>query len=81
MPTGAGDGLVPNLIEWDKGCPHPATTAPPGAELLQLRGYHPVPESILPMLRTLGIDLEVRIADTPKLVAILNAPYGPIELT
>ncbi len=81
MPTGAGDGLVPNLIEWDKGCPHPATTAPPGVELLQLRGYHPVPESILPMLRTLGIDLEVRIADTPKLVAILNAPYGPIELT
>ncbi|MDJ0955030.1 MAG: VOC family protein [Acidimicrobiia bacterium] len=81
MPTGAGDGLVPNLIEWDEGCPHPSATSPTGVELLQLRGYHPVPESIAPMLRALGVELEVRVGDTPRLVAILDAPYGPVELT
>lgn len=81
LPTGAGDGLVPNLIEWDDGTPHPADTSPTGVELLQLRGYHPKPESITPMLAALGVDLEIRLGGTPKLVAILDAPYGPIELS
>lgn len=81
MPMGAGDGLVPNIIEWDAGCPHPSTTSPTGIELLQLRGYHPVPESITPMIKALGVELEVRIGDTPKLVAVLDSPYGPVELT
>ncbi len=81
LPVGAGDGLVPNLIEWDDGCPHPSDTSPTGVELLQLRGYHPVPESITPMLRALGVDLEVRVGAVPRLVAILDAPYGPVELT
>lgn len=80
IPTMAGDGLVPNLIEWDPGTPHPSDTSPEGVELLQLWGYHPVPESIEPMLSALGVDLEVRVAETPKLVAILDSPYGPIEL-
>ncbi|MDX2344319.1 MAG: VOC family protein [Acidimicrobiia bacterium] len=80
-PTGAGDGLVPNLIEWDEGCPHPAATSPGGVELLQLRGYHPAPESIQPMLDAVGVQLELRVADVPKLVAILDSPYGPIELS
>lgn len=80
-PTGAGEGLVPNLIEWDEGCPHPAATSPSGVELVQLRGYHPVPESVQPMLDALGAELEMRVADVPKLVAILDSPYGPIELT
>jgi len=81
MPTGVGEGLVPNLIEWDKGCPHPAGTSPEGVELLQLRGYHPVPESVRPMLDALGVQLEIRIAEKAKLVAILDSPNGPIELT
>jgi hypothetical protein len=80
-PTGAGEGLIPNLIEWDEGCPHPAETSPTGVELVQLRGYHPVPESTKPMLDALGTELEVRIGAEPKLVAILDSPYGPIELT
>jgi len=81
MPTGIGDGLIPNLIEWDEGCPHPSGTSPKGVELLQLRGYHPVPESIRPALDALGIELEIRVAEDVKLVAILDTPYGPVELT
>ncbi len=81
MPTGAGDGLVPNLIEWDEGCPHPSDTSPEGVELLQLRGYHPNPEAVRPMVAALGVELAFRIGDKPRLVAILDSPYGPIELT
>jgi hypothetical protein len=81
LPTGAGDGLVPNLIEWAEDSAHPAATAPGGIELLGLRGYHPVPESVIPFLEALDVDLEVRVGDTPRLVAILDAPYGPVELS
>lgn len=81
MPTGAGDGLVPSLIEWDDGCPHPATTSPTGVELVDMWGQHPVPESVTPMLEALGVDLEVRAGDIPKLVVILETPNGPVELT
>lgn len=81
LPTGAGDGLVPNLIEWDDDHDHPSDTSPKGVELLELRGYHPMPETIQPTLRALGVELEVRIAEKPRLVAILDSPYGPIELS
>ena len=81
LPTGAGEGLVPNLIEWDEGSPHPSETSPRGIELISLRGYHPVPESVRPMLAALGIDLEIRVAETTKLVAVLDSPLGPIELS
>jgi hypothetical protein len=80
MPTGDGDGLVPNLIEWDPGSPHPSMTAPAGLELVQLRGYHPAPESVQPMLAALRADLEIRVAERSRLVAILDSPYGPVEL-
>jgi hypothetical protein len=81
LPTGAGDGLVPNLIEWDGDTPHPAGTSPGGIELLQLVGYHPMPGSIDKMLKALGVELELRLADVPKLMAILDTPYGPVELS
>ena len=81
LPTMAGDGLVPSLIEWDAGCPHPAETSPEGVELLQLIGYHPSPDTIQPMLDALRVDLEVRVGDSPRLVALLDSPNGPIELS
>jgi hypothetical protein len=81
LPTGAGDGLVPNLIEWDEGTPHPATTSPEGLELVQLRGYHPHPDTVVAKMNALRIDLEIRTSDTPRLVAVLITPNGPVELT
>ncbi len=81
MPTMAGDGLVPNLIEWDEGVPHPANTSPEGVTLTELVGYHPLPESIQPMLEALRVDMEIRLGDTPRLVALVESPYGSVELT
>jgi hypothetical protein len=81
LPTMAGNGLVPNLIEWDAGCPHPSETSPGGVELLELTGYHPSPESILTMLDALRIDLELKVGDAPRLVALLDSPRGRVELS
>ena len=80
FPTGSGDGLVPNLIEWDD-CPHPADTSPQGVELVELVGFHPNPGSINTMLKALGVELEVRAAAAPGLMAVLETPYGPVELS
>jgi hypothetical protein len=33
------------------------------------------------MLEALRVDLEIRVSAKPKLVAILDSPYGPIELS
>lgn len=81
LPTMAGDGLVPNLIEWDEGCPHPAETSPDGVELVELTGYHPSPQTIQPMLDALRVDLELRLGEKPRLVALLDSPHGPVELS
>ncbi len=81
LPTMAGDGLIPNLIEWDPDCPHPAETSPGGVELLDLLGYHPAPSKIQPMLDALRVDLEVRVGEVPRLVAVLDSPHGPVELS
>ena len=77
----AGNGLVPSLIEWDPGCPHPAETSPGGVELRELIGYHPSPDAIQPMLDALRVDLELRVGDVPRLVALLDSPNGPVELS
>ena len=81
LPTMAGNGLIPNLIEWDADCPHPAETSPGGVVLRELIGYHPSPGTIQPMLDALRVDLEVRVADAPRLVALLDSPNGPVELS
>lgn len=80
MPTGAGDGLVPNLIEWDEGCPHPSETSPAGLELVELRGHHPHPESVEAMLEALGVELAIHPASEPALSALIETPIGLIEL-
>lgn len=80
MPTGAGDGLVPNLIEWDEGCPHPSETSPGGLELVELRGYHPTPDVILRLLEAIGVELTVEPAPTASLSALIDTPLGPVEL-
>ena len=54
-----GDGLVPFLIEWGEGTPHPAKTSTQGARLLELSLFHPRPAEVQPMLSALHIDILV----------------------
>ena len=72
-------GVVPFLIDWGES-PHPATTAASGCTLLELRGLHPEPAAVLPVLRVLGAELEIEQAETPGLVARLQTPRGVVEL-
>ena len=75
----AGDGLVPFLIDWGSA-PHPSVIAPQGCSLLSLRGEHPEPELVKPLLQALEVDLDVAKGRAPTLVATLQTPNGEIDL-
>ncbi len=80
-PDRPGDGLVPFLIEWLPGAPHPSETAPLGCTLVSLQGRHPDLESVATALVALGIDLQMEWADSPALIGTLETPAGRVQLS
>ncbi len=81
-PTGDREGgVVPFLIAWGT-TPHPAGGIPGGASLgLTMEGLsveHPDPERIRQWLKVLELEVPVREAPAPALVAVLNTPLGQV---
>jgi len=78
-----GGGVIPFLIDW-KQSTHPATAmADSGCSLAGLRGFHPRPETILPILESLGAAplIELKISESgPCLAAFIETPCGLREL-
>ena len=72
-------GPIPFLITWG-GVPHPAVDAPAGLRLTKLLVEHPRPTQIRTALAAMGIDVEVRQAPRPALVARIGGPNGESEL-
>jgi hypothetical protein len=79
FPTGAGDGLVPFLIDWGES-PHPSLDAPGGLTLVSLRGEHTDPDTVIPLLRALEVEMEVTKGPSRALIALLDTPNGRVEL-
>ncbi|HSR46530.1 MAG TPA: VOC family protein [Anaerolineales bacterium] len=77
--TVVAGGLVPFFIDWGTG-PHPAATAPRGAELVSLRGEHPDAQGVRRALDVLGIDLSVQPGGQPRLIAVLATRSGEVTL-
>ncbi|KVO95234.1 VOC family protein [Burkholderia ubonensis] len=76
---GAGDGLVPSLIQWD-GPRHPSDALPrDGVALKALKGIHPRADTVREQLDWLGaahlLDLEAGDG-APALVAEFDTPQG-----
>jgi hypothetical protein len=73
------DGILPFFIDWQSSS-HPATSAAAGAELISFFGEHPEPERVKQALAALDLDLEVRHAPEPALVAVLRTARGEFQL-
>lgn len=71
--------LVPFLIDWGD-TEHPSRSSPSGLTLVELRGEHPDPGSVLPTLAALGVELPVDPGPEPALVARLATPRGELVL-
>jgi len=76
----AGDGLVPFLIQWGEGAPHPAGDAPAGCWLIRLGAEHPQPDLLRAMLAAVDVDLPVTGGPAPALAAEIETPRGRIVL-
>lgn len=77
---GAGDGVLPTLIQWDTAA-HPAGRLPAtGLALSALKARHPRPSPIREQLAWLGVshlvELDDTPADMPTLTAEIETPAG-----
>ena len=72
-------GLVPFLIDWGDA-KHPSTTAVGGATLTSWHGEHPDVEAVRTAHALMGVELELRQASEPALVAVIEGPSGSITL-
>lgn len=80
---GAGEGLLPTLIQWDS--PHHPSESLPSSDcaVTALRGFHPRASVLSEQLQWLGGDALIRIEDTlvePSLAAEIETPDGPRTL-
>jgi Glyoxalase-like domain len=73
------EGIVPFFINWGDS-PHPARTAAKGGTLISLRAEHPDVRGVRRMLRGLGLDLQVKLGQSPALIAVIQGPRGLVEL-
>ena len=73
------DGVIPFLIDWGTSV-HPATAAPRGATLVELKAEHPEPERIRRMLEALALNLSVDAAPRPSLTATIRGPNGIVVI-
>ncbi|MEM5329074.1 VOC family protein [Paraburkholderia sp. JHI2823] len=79
---GAGDGVLPSLIQWDTAR-HPSQVLPDsGIALTSLTGFHPQAQAVREQLEWLGAAhlIAVEEALSPALVAQFETPSGPRTL-
>ena len=72
-------GLMPFLIDWGDAR-HPSSTAVKGARLSSWHGEHPDVAAVRRAHEALGVELELREAPEPALVAVIEGPEGSITL-
>ncbi len=73
------DGIVPFFIDWGES-PHPAGIAAAGLTLLELSAEHPDANGVSLTLQSLGLEMPVRSAPAPALIAVIQGPLGRVEL-
>jgi hypothetical protein len=71
---------LPFWIEWVPDAIHPATSAPVGCVLEELRCQHPRAEELGAAFREIGITVEVTRGQQVCLLALLQTPKGHLEL-
>lgn len=78
-----GRGLVPTLIEWPAGTPHPAEAMPDhGLSIVALAGEHPDPAPVRAAIARLALDEDVKVTygQSPRLAAMIRTPRGIVTL-
>jgi hypothetical protein len=75
--TTAPSITVPFLIDWGSSL-HPAATAAPGLELVELQASHPTPGPLAQTLAALGVTMGILLGKE-MLIVELRGPLGTIS--
>jgi hypothetical protein len=73
------DGAIPFLIAWGK-TPHPGRGVPRAGELMGLRLEHPDAGALRQCLEALGVEVGVREAPRPGVIAMIRTQRGLVEI-
>lgn len=81
---GDDTGLVPFVIEWGAGTPHPSQDAPGGCTFRSLVLEHPEPAAVARLLDALDVQplgtYSLREGSTPRLRLEIETPKGRVAL-
>jgi hypothetical protein len=73
--------LVPFFIQWEQGSPHPSSDSPQLGTAKSLRFETPQPDELLRVLRGAGIEADIRKANSPRIVLVVQTGRGEIEMS
>jgi hypothetical protein len=73
--------LVPFLIQWEPGSPHPSEDAPPLGAVQSLHFETPQPDELRRVLHGAGIEADIRQAGEPRIVLAVRTARGEIEMS
>ncbi len=73
------DGVIPFLISWGD-TPHPASSAPQVAELVDFRIEHQSPTKVKEALDLIGVKVSVSKDDKVRLLATIKTAVGEVKL-
>jgi hypothetical protein len=73
--------LVPFFIQWEANSPHPSSDSPQLGTVKSLRFETPQPDELRRVLRGAAIDAEIRKTDSPRIVLVVQAAKGEIEMS
>lgn len=76
----AGIDPIPFFIEWDATSVHPSEDSPLTGELVSVEFHHPDADALRQTFNRIGIDAEVREAETPRLAAAIRTAAGVVTL-
>lgn len=72
--------LMPFITDWSASELHPCDQLPEQCTLVNLKLYHPAPESIKKNLTILLGEIEIERSEVVKINAIIDSPKGRIEI-
>lgn len=73
--------LVPFLIQWAPGTPHPSLDSPPLGKARSLSFETPQPDELRRILNGVGVQPDIRKSNLSRIVLVVQTPRGEIEIS
>lgn len=68
--------ILPFMTDWSNSEVHPADTLEEGCFLESVTLFHPMPEEVMPVFDSLGIDVEIRQGNEERIEIEVSSPKG-----